>query len=172
MTEEERTGVRHLINQTIERLQRASVGANHMGSRYARLLQLLWRKAPKRNHNNGQQSSSIDSRVNPNTSNPSNPSQPPNPTDPSQFDQVSYPAQGQFGGGGMNMGAPPGFSWLDLGATWNFATQNGNSSSGSAAEGREGDEGSLGLGSEMSPFDMNLLTDYSLLEGDNPNLIF
>lgn len=169
MTEEERTGVRHLINQTIERLQRASVGANHMGSRYARLLQLLWRKAPKRNPNANQQSSSIESRLNPNTSAP-NPTA--NPTDPSQFDQVSYPTHGQFGGGMNNMGAPPGFSWLDLGATWNFATQNGNSSSGSAGEGRDGDEGSLGLGSEMSPFDMNLLTDYSLLEGDNPNLIF
>ena len=24
----------------------------------------------------------------------------------------------------------------------------------------------------MSPFDMGLLTDYSVLEGDNPNLIF
>lgn len=173
MTEEERNGVRHLINQTIERLQRASVGANHMGSRYARLLQLLWRKAPKRNTNPNpnpnQQSSSIESRLNPNTSAP-NPTA--NPTDPSQFNQVSYPTQGQFGGGMSGMGAQPGFSWLDLGATWNFATQNGNSSSGSAGEGRDGDEGSLGLGSEMSPFDMNLLTDYSLLEGDNPNLIF
>src|SRR4051794_25132026 len=49
MTDEERTGVRGMINQTIERLQMVSVGANHMGSRYARLLQLLWRKAPKVN---------------------------------------------------------------------------------------------------------------------------
>src|SRR5258708_7418187 len=46
MTEEERTGVRRMIDQTIARLQKASVGANHMGSRYARLIQLLWRKAP------------------------------------------------------------------------------------------------------------------------------
>lgn len=167
MTEEERTGVRHLINQTIERLQRASVGANHMGSRYARLLQLLWRKAPKRSQPPRQ---SIDSRLNtsaPNQNqiNPSDPAQQPSQT----FDQLAYPMQNQ-NFNGMNPQPAGGFSWLDLGATWNFATQNGNTSS-SGSTGDVADDGSLGLG-EVSPFDMNLLTDYSLLEGDNPNLIF
>ncbi|KUJ12183.1 uncharacterized protein LY89DRAFT_688641 [Mollisia scopiformis] len=155
MTEEERTGVRHLINQTIERLQRASVGANHMGSRYARLLQLLWRKAPKRS--GAPPHATIDSRLTNNTSAPSEPQQ--------TFDQVTYPMQSQnFNGGGG------GFSWLDLGATWNFATQNngGNTNSSSGSAGDVGD----GLADGVSPFDMNLLTDYSLLEGDNPNLIF
>jgi len=71
---------------------------------------------------------------------------------------------GSNGGGGGT-----GFSWLDLGATWNFATQNGNNSS-SGSTGDLQDEG-LGI-NELSPFDMSLLTDYSLLEGDNPNLIF
>ncbi len=71
----------------------------------------------------------------------------------------------------MGLGVPPGgtgFSWLDLGATWNFATQNGNSSSGSTGDLQ--DEGP-GI-SELSPFDMGLLTDYNMLDGDNPNLIF
>lgn len=169
MTEEERTGVRHLINQTIERLQRASVGANHMGSRYARLLQLLWRKAPKRSQPTRQ---SIDSRLN-----TSAPSQSQNhPSDQSQpqhnhYDQISYPLQNPNFGGMASHQPAAGFSWLDLGATWNFATQNGNTSSSGSA-GDVGDDGSLGGLGEVSPFDMNLLTDYSLLEGDNPNLIF
>jgi hypothetical protein len=65
MTEEERTGVRHMINLTIERLEKASVGANHMGSRYARLLRLLWRKPPKRNGGREpQQQATINSRMN------------------------------------------------------------------------------------------------------------
>lgn len=78
-------------------------------------------------------------------------------------------------GTGSNGGGGQGFSWLDLGATWNFATQNGSGDTGSS--GSAGDltdaEGGMG-GNEMSPFDMGLglLNDYSLLEGDNPNLIF
>jgi hypothetical protein len=33
-----------MINETIDRLQRASVGTHHLGSRYALLLTRLWRK--------------------------------------------------------------------------------------------------------------------------------
>jgi hypothetical protein len=169
MTDEERLGVRHMINQTIERLQKASVGANHMGSRYARLLQLLWRKPPKRNGRVGDlRHQSIDGRFNtPATINPNDNSQPQN-FDPNNFNS------GMGGMGGINApinGTGSGFSWLDLGATWNFATQNGgNSSSGSA-----GDPADDGMGLDpngLSPFDLGMLTDYNLLEGDNPNLIF
>jgi hypothetical protein len=163
MTEEERAGVRHMINQTIERLQKASVGANHMGSRYARLLQLLWRKPPK--HNNRSHRPSIDARLKP--TNPNDPSSSA-PQDPNQFDPSnSFGNMGQ-GQMGVGPGGGTGFSWLDLGATWNFATQNGNSSSGSTGDLQE--EG-LGI-NELSPFDMGLLTDYAMLDGDNPNLIF
>lgn len=63
-----------------------------------------------------------------------------------------------------------GFSWLDLSATWNYATQNGHSSGTSAGE--LTDDGGLVGGNETSPFDMGNLNDYSLLDGDNPNLIF
>jgi hypothetical protein len=162
MTEEERVGVKRMISQTIERLQKASMGSNHMGSRYARLLQMLWRKAPKRTDAREVHRQSIDMRM-------QGLPQDPNNSGPSNFD----PSQ-QFIGlnQGLNQGqmglAPPGtFSWLDLGATWNFATQNNNSASGSSAE---LDDASFDTG--MSPFDMSILTDYSLLEGDNPNLIF
>jgi hypothetical protein len=39
----EETFVRHLVAQTTERLKRASAGPDDLGSRYARLLELLWR---------------------------------------------------------------------------------------------------------------------------------
>jgi hypothetical protein len=187
MTDEERTGVRHMINQTIERLQKASVGANHMGSRYARLLQLLWRKAPKPNgtsntnaHGVQQRPSSISERLNAQqnqnqTSTPSSNS--PISSYLPQQHNPNFDPNNQFHAMGMGIGMNPGatggangaagtFSWLDLGATWNFATQN-NSVSGSA-----GELDDVMLDTGMSPFDMGLLTDYSLLEGDNPNLIF
>jgi hypothetical protein len=174
MTEEERTFVRHMINQTIERLQKASMGANHMGSRYARLLQLLWRKPPKhpsKQGQNQQRPSTIDSRLQSgggqNTNDPSSSAQNPNqqqfdPNNPNTFP----PNMNQMGPGGGQ-----GFSWLDLGATWNFATQNGvGDHSSSASTGDLQDEvGGLG---ELSPFDMSLLTDYSLLEGEGGGLIF
>jgi hypothetical protein len=157
MTDEERMGVKRMINQTIERLQKASIGSNHMGSRYARLLQLLWRKAPKRTDPREAHRQSIDTRMQ-------------EPSQPEPSGQQNFAPNQQFNMD-MNQGqmglAPPGtFSWLDLGATWNFATQN-NSVSGSSVE---MDDVSFDTG--LSPFDMSLLTDYSLLEGDNPTLIF
>lgn len=170
MTEEERTFVRHMINQTIERLQKASMGNNHMGSRYAKLLQLLWRKPPKSKHPSRQnaQNQSIDMRLDPSsTTSLGNPTQ--NPTQ--QFDPNAFPLIGQLQGNGGG-GGGTGFSWLDLGATWNFATQNGvgdHSSSGSTGEVGDGEMGAMG---ELSPFDLGLLADYSMIEGEGGGLIF
>lgn len=59
------------------------------------------------------------------------------------------------------------FSWLDLGATWNFATQN---NTGGGSQGESDNDPMLENG--FSPYDMGLAMDYSILEGDNPNLIF
>jgi len=158
MTNDERTGVRRMIDQTIERLQKASTGANHMGSRYSRLLQLLWLKAPKcKDPRDTTHLQGIDSRlkISVNSETPGS----------SAFDRTAFTGMPM---GGVARGLTPSgtFSWLDLGATWSFATQN-NSVSGSAGELDDvlGDTG-------MSPFDLNLLTDYRLLDGDNPNLIF
>lgn len=67
--------------------------------------------------------------------------------------------------GGAN-GGNQGFSWLDLGATWNFATQNGENSISSAGELDDG----LSV-HDLNPWGMTLLTDYNYLEGDT-NLIF
>lgn len=157
--------MRHMINLTIERLQTASMGANHMGSRYARLLQLLWRKPPKQNEASAREQheqSTIESRINPDL----------------QADLANFQTQNQnqqfspfpasMGMNNVQLQAKPSgtFSWLDLDATWNFATQN-NSGAGSSGESDD-----MMLENGLSPFDMGLLTDYSLLEGDNPNLIF
>ena len=69
-------------------------------------------------------------------------------------------------------GTGTAFSWLDLGATWNFATQNnGSSNAGSGGE-MDMDDDRVLWDTGMSPFDLGLMADYSVLEGDNPNLIF
>ncbi|KAI1610101.1 hypothetical protein EDD37DRAFT_569100 [Exophiala viscosa] len=49
MTDTEERQVRNLVIQTMEVLKRASVSAQDPGSRYARLLELLWMKTPKGN---------------------------------------------------------------------------------------------------------------------------
>ena len=82
---------------------------------------------------------------------------------------------------------PSTFSWLDLGATWNFATQNngGESIGGSGSSNGEVDDGFLmnaggvgqGAGVSGDALDVHLglplmTADYSLLESDNPNFIF
>jgi hypothetical protein len=166
MTDEERVGVKRMINQTIERLQKASMGTNHMGSRYARLLQLLWRKAPKRTDPRDSHRPSIDTHMQPSHQNqdPNNPNAGP-AFDPNQQQFNMGMSQNQMG---PVPAAPGTFSWLDLGATWNFATQN----NGGSLSGSSGEMDDVSFDTGMSPFDMSLLTDYSLLEGDNPNLIF
>ena len=156
MTDEERTGVRRMINQTIERLQKASVGANHMGSRYSRLLQLLWRKHPKANgRRDSMHPQSIDNRLQGNETGET--------SGAPGFNSNGFNGMG-MGGVGMPPHPPNTFSWLDLGATWTFATQT-DSVSGSGTD--------LDDVSGVSPFgDINMLTDYALLDVDNPNLIF
>ncbi len=44
MNPQEEAGVRQMIIQTVDRLQRASASPQDLGSRYARLLELLWQK--------------------------------------------------------------------------------------------------------------------------------
>lgn len=111
---EESRGVREMINETIDRLQRASVGTYHLGSRYALLLKRLWRKgdpdaqSPSLSPHNGVisiNSSSIPTSQNINASNP----QPAGSPDPSQA---------------MMMPAPYDFNWLDLDAVGQFAAMD------------------------------------------------
>lgn len=162
-----------MIQQTIERLEKASVGANGMGSRYARLLQLLWRKAPKRNRD--PQPSDGKYNINPAHT---------------QYDQTGGFTPIHLNGvnGSSQFQTQPRqagtgtFSWLDLGATWNFATQNNSTTASQGGESVDLDVNGIGgIGMDMdgmSPSNFNfgdiglLSADYSLLEGDNPHLLF
>jgi hypothetical protein len=157
-----------MVNDTIDVLQKASAGANHMGSRYSRLLQLLWRKSPKkRQPKEKPRPQSIDSILQP----PLHPNAGMSNADvygPNAYSGLQMPSGADGTAGYMNA-----FSWLDLPATWSYATQN-DSVSGSGGEMDDvlGDTGSSGI----SPYEMNLgtMTDYRLL-GDNnanSNLIF
>jgi hypothetical protein len=165
MSENERSDIRHMVNRIIDLLKKSSSGVSDMGNRYSRLVQLLWCRPPKK--------SQPHEKVHPQSINnlliPA-PNQQSMVSNSHVYDPNSYNALGIANGGGNN-GNGNTFSWLDLGAAWSFATQN-NSTTASTGEMGEmmGDSGSSGF----SPYDvdMNLLTDYRLLNDDNATLIF
>jgi hypothetical protein len=159
MTEVERSDIRHMVNKTIDVLQKASAGANHMGSRYSRLLQLLWRKSPKkRPPKEKPRPQSIDSILQPQNAGISNTEV----YDPNTYGLLMPSAMDGYAGM---------FSWLDLGAAYEYATQNDASVSGS---GGEMDDVLGDTGSGISPYDINLnaMADYRFLSDNGPNLIF
>jgi hypothetical protein len=154
MTEEERSNVREMITLTTERLEKASLGTNHMGSRYSRLLRMLWRKSPRKAREQQRTTGSLNGISN---------------AAPPPFNQFGHLPMNNMSMNNQFPQAQSGtFSWLDLPATWNFVTQNQNSSDGET-------EAGMLLGDGLSPFDADLgmmTTDFSVLEGDNPNLVF
>ncbi|PQE07422.1 C6 transcription factor protein [Rutstroemia sp. NJR-2017a BBW] len=193
MADEERLAVRSMINQTIERLQKASTGKAHMGSRYARLLQLLWRKAPKRTHAGGDRtqwpgqdptpyadSSNNNTNANNNSSLLPDDSFPPDAINNNNIAVQQQPPPPPSGNNTNNT-----FSWLDLDATWNFATKNngagmggiggaggGGGGSGASNSGASAGEledfniGSGGIGGEHGGiYDLGVLEEYGLLGG-------
>lgn len=176
MAEDERKNLRHMINQTIERLKRSSVGANNMGTRYSRLLQLLWRKSPKitsTSNNISSRDLGTPTSMHGHTKSSSMSQNAVSQTE--NFENGRYGASMVMPALGENqypeVPAPTGtFSWLDLDATWSFATQNNNSISGGSA-GEFDDERIMG-DYGLSPFDMGLLADYTLLNEENTGLIF
>jgi hypothetical protein len=160
MSDAERSDIRDMANKTMDVLQKASAGANHMGSRYSRLLQLLWRKKrPPREHRRLQ---SIDNVLQ------SPPDQTAGISNADVYDPNTY--------GGLQIphgstGYTTTFSWLDLGAACSYATQNDTiSGSGGEMEDVLGDTGSSGI----SPYEMNFNTiaAYNMMSDNNLNLIF
>ncbi|PBP16990.1 C6 zinc finger domain-containing protein [Diplocarpon rosae] len=161
MNEAERDSVHTTIRLAIDRLRASSVGANQMGHRYARLLELLWRKSPKQTKQlQSVLQRGLDNRLShrPQAQAPADPNFDPNLTYlPHQGpSQLSYVEQGQAydpgigtvnDSGSGNSGV--GFSWLDLPATFNYALQNQRGTSSGSHNGEEGM--GIGAGGDFSP---------------------
>ncbi|KAI6248148.1 hypothetical protein HI914_03754 [Erysiphe necator] len=147
MTDEERQNIRTMIQNTIGRLQKISDGSNHMGSRYARLLQLLWRKVPRRNvvktisapaANLSIVVDNLPPEINTTISEGEFPFYAAHQNNklsnfhPTNFGSLESGLQlNDCYSHASDVLTPNGFSWLDLGATCNFATHinGGNISS-------------------------------------------
>lgn len=130
---EEDRAIRSLINETVARLQRSSVGSEigiqHPGSRYSQLLKLLWAKAPRKDK------SSKSSFRHPGTHIASNPvdsnglSHPPIVTPSTQQSPQNSTGTGESPAMTEMMGD---FGWTDLNAVSEFAI--GQAPSGNADE--------------------------------------
>lgn len=134
-----RGSVRRMINDTVEKLQQASACPNDVGDRYSRLIRLLWRRPPKV----------------------------PNGADITRPSTAHAQTSGSTSAGteqpGLDMQHNPtsinAFSWLDLGAVGDFATNN-NSISGSLMDGIDRFEESSADG--YSNWDHNMLDTQQL----------
>jgi hypothetical protein len=130
---DEDRAIRSLINETVARLQRSSVGSEigiqHPGSRYSQLLKLLWAKAPRKDK------SSQSSFRHPGTHIASNPvdsnglSHPPIVTPSTQQSPQNSAGTGESPAMTEMMGD---FGWTDLNAVSEFAI--GQAPSGNADE--------------------------------------
>jgi hypothetical protein len=95
------------ILDTVICLTKSSTDSTHLGTRYAKLLSLLWRRPPKQ---------------------PNKPLDEQNMETPEEIDYM-YPANQKPLEGDLSLNA---FSWLDLSAVGDFATRNNNMSQGYA----------------------------------------
>ena len=109
-----RGSIKRMINDAIDRLQKASACTNDVGDRYSRLIRLLWRKPPGRlSVAEGAQDITRPGTASGRQSIAGNGNN-------EQGEQVMYEA------------APlNSFSWLDLGAVGDFAITNNQSVAGS-----------------------------------------
>lgn len=120
---EEDRAVRQMVNETIIRLQRSSVGAgtglHHPGSRYSQLLKLLWAKVPRKDKASRTSFRHPGTHVaNTNVEDPFSPS----------TARIPPPTPSQAGSGSVASGESPAmteqmgdFSWTDLMAVGEFA---------------------------------------------------
>ena len=113
MSPEEETSVRRMIEQTVSKLDQASAGEQHPGTRYSSLLRLLWDKVA-RNSNKDRNLATLN-----------NPYRPGSAQTPASHEQPhSGPSVEQDDSPALT--EPMGdFSWTDLDAIGNFAL-NGN----------------------------------------------
>jgi hypothetical protein len=125
ISSDEDGSIRHLIDETVARLQRSSVpGMQHPGSRYSQLLELLWRKVPLRDQ------AAMAKFRHPGTHVASNPvdgngvSRAPGTDDVGSREGAEAPVLAE------QMGD---FGWTDLGAVSDFAVGQGAGGSDEAA---------------------------------------
>lgn len=100
MSKEERDAVTRMVGETVICLRKSSTNASHIGTRYAKLITLLWRRPPKQK------------RPKPDTEQEATPN--------GTKYQPTFECQDQVGGD-LSLNA---FSWLDLSAVGDFATRN------------------------------------------------
>lgn len=134
ISSEEDRAIRAMINETVSRLQRSSVGSGigfqHPGSRYSQLLKLLWAKVPRKDK------SSRSSFRHPGTHIASNPvdqnglSHPPL-ISPSQSSPQNSAGTGESPAMTEQMGD---FGWTDLNAVSDFAIGNGGGGNGATTD--------------------------------------
>lgn len=130
----DRGSVKRMINDVVERLRKASACANDVGDRYSRLIKLLWRKPPVQQvpgAGNAGGNGAGDYHGNDATT-----AQTARPGSIAGITDMQQPDQGMFD----QLNKPTSinaFSWLDLSAVGDFATNN-NSISGSLPDGLDG----------------------------------
>ena len=112
MNSEETSSVKRMISDVVDKLQKASSCANDIGDRYSRLLRLLWRKPPSR-----AETTRADAAR--------------GPLPPHMDGMGPQAAQGNAYGAPINPPSINAFSWLDLSAVGDFATNNNSIPSGS-----------------------------------------
>jgi len=105
----ERGSIKRMIGDAIERLHRASACANDIGDRYSRLIRLLWRKAP----NPG-------SPISDKSASSSAPQDMRGGSTTTVADESQVPASEQT----IVPTSINAFSWLDLSAVGDYATNN------------------------------------------------
>ena len=103
MSTEERDGVRRMVIETVSRLQKSSTSPAHVGARYAKLINLLWRRPPKQGNAETTKANANGTDLNGVNTNQHN--QP-----------IMNVVDGSF--------PLHTFSWLDLDSVGIFATQN------------------------------------------------
>ncbi|KAF2759045.1 hypothetical protein EJ05DRAFT_509914 [Pseudovirgaria hyperparasitica] len=142
MEDEEDKAVRHMVQETISKLEKAGMGPLHPGSRYSQLLKLLWQKVGTKE------------RIrHPNVPNPS--SFRPGDTPASVLSQDNHSMVGSSPAVTEQMGD---FAWTDLMAVGDFAV-NGYNAAGTQA----GDDNLLGF----LPMDMGNAWDIGHFDFDS-----
>ena len=143
MSNEEKEGVRRMVVETILRLRKSNTEPAHIGTRYARLISLLWRRSPRRATN----ASLVEGATNGAVGANGQPAQVPVDAEGNLNQTATDSLEVTNGDFSLNT-----FSWLDLDSVGNFATANSEASPSFADIGQAVD-GQNGVVFGMQPID-------------------